>query len=449
MLPETGRIRADSGPLQLHIVPPQGISDFTVYLPLSAQRITKQDHDDVVAIQSRLSRLTEERGRRGFVQKSYSDSVILVYEDLGKKRHKEECRSLICPCLKESYYSITLRRTNSRKIKEVKTKKSDQFRRSPAAAFIKNRRSLPSPWDPHSSAKAKKTSRRASRASQNPPAFLCDQNAYSIILAETIFDARTSQGAETGLVIVAGATGASKSKIVQSLISRYLSDLVCRRTKLESRKPHLVTFEDPIETPFYRDPIAAQKCGFDYTAREKRKDAQTLSSALEDCLRQTPAAVYVGETRNLDEWRKLLDFAGTGHLVFTTSHAGSLTEMISTVRDALESETAAERSVLANHLLAIVHLQPVEVSPAKTKGAGRQAILLGLWLRSSEGTYALTSDGMAAILPDSGDQESSPTSQYGYGRAYFARKLISNNSVAVEYAADLVNQALRLDLGGL
>src|SRR5260370_31126911 len=126
MLRETGRIGVNGGPLQLHVAPPQGISDFTVYLPLSAQRITKQDHDDVVAIQSRLSRLTEERGRRGFVQKSYSDSVILVYEDLGKKRHKEECRSLICPCLKETYYSITLGRTNSRKIRQEKTKKRNK-----------------------------------------------------------------------------------------------------------------------------------------------------------------------------------------------------------------------------------------------------------------------------------------------------------------------------------
>ena len=130
----------------------------------------------------------------------------------------------------------------------------------------------------------------------------------------------------TGIVVVTGGTGCGKSNVVLGLIDYYLRDQVNRRvwTQLK-RRPHVVTYEDPIERDLLLTPEGNMKNAWvDYTPRQRDVDVLNMGSAIESALRQTPAVFYVGEVRDATEWQSLLEFAGTGHLVFTTSHAGSL-----------------------------------------------------------------------------------------------------------------------------
>lgn len=103
----------------------------------------------------------------------------------------------------------------------------------------------------------------------------------------------------------------------------------------------------------------------DYTPREKGKDAMSIKEAVMNALRQTPKVLFVGETREIGDWSRLLDFAGTGHLVVTTAHAGSLVEAMANLLRAVEARRPTKRSEVADRTLALIHLR------ACFKSAGR------------------------------------------------------------------------------
>ena len=162
---------------------------------------------------------------------------------------------------------------------------------------------------------------------KNREKYLFSVAEYCAPIYEQVFTETESTEKAQGLLVITGPTKSLKSEITRGLIHLYLT----QRAK-KGRRPHLVTFEDPIER-FYSD---AAKDGFtgpsrvalalrdepyyvNYTARQKEKDASFLRDALTDALRQTPAVFFVGETRDKREWEVLLDFASTGHLVVLES----------------------------------------------------------------------------------------------------------------------------------
>ena len=108
-----------------------------------------------------------------------------------------------------------------------------------------------------------------------------------------------------GLVVVSGTTGAGKSTTLATLL-----DHVNR-----TRSGHIITIEDPIE--YLHAPV---RCVVNQ--RQVGLDAPTFNDALVASLRQDPDVVLVGEVRDLDTIRTAITAAETGHLVFTTLHAG-------------------------------------------------------------------------------------------------------------------------------
>jgi twitching motility protein PilT len=108
-----------------------------------------------------------------------------------------------------------------------------------------------------------------------------------------------------GLVVIAGATGAGKSTTLAALIDRI------NRT----RKSHIVTIEDPIE--YIHAPIQSL-----VNQRQVGSDTSSFNDALVASLREDPDVILVGEVRDVDTIRTAIRAAETGHLVFTTAHAG-------------------------------------------------------------------------------------------------------------------------------
>ena len=234
----------------------------------------------------------------------------------------------------------------------------------------------------------------------------------------------------SGLVVISGSTNSAKSLVTRGLIHLYLEHMP-KGSGLR-RRPHLVTFEDPIEKYF-----AAEACisaggtpgcdggaksleeEIDYTPRQQNVDLRYLQTGLRDALRQTPAVFFVGETRKKQDWRALLDFAGTGHLVVTTAHAGSLIEAMHKIFLATEAKTPADRNEVASRLLAVVQLKRAEVAEHEQVGA----LVPSLWRRVPRGLNALTAEGLASILPHShSDDEDNPCSCLG--RKYFVERLL-------------------------
>jgi len=239
-----------------------------------------------------------------------------------------------------------------------------------------------------------------------------EQNAKPIGL---VWD-RICEGHEeeprSGLIVIAGATGSGKTTYARELARR------CIASRLRDGRPHIVTYEDPIESWFAYSPTDANREGFEYTPRQKGLDVDELQDCVADALRQKPALLYVGD----GDWSALLSFAGTGHLAITTTHAGSLTKTFERILAALHADTPADRSDVSSRIIAVLHVREV-----------KKKRIPALWVQTDRSRTALTQEGLASLLPTG-------PADGRYGRAYFAREL--------GYNSDVVRASLQCDLRG-
>lgn len=279
----------------------------------------------------------------------------------------------------------------------------------------------------------RKTEKRTKNESKvgAEPCYLNSPKTIKDLLCQTIFEMEGSE--QHGLVVIAGRTGSCKSQIAKGLIESRLGG---RPDK------HLVTYEDPIEREF--------KTAGPNTSREKGKDVADLHEATSNALRQKPAVLFVGETRDPKEWNMLLHYAGTGHLVVTTAHAGSLIEAMGNILQATQANDPTLRSVVAERLLAVVHLK------SEKAGADVGILIPALWRRTSEGINALMSEGLSSLVPNTPPRladigrkrEPFPSS---IGRYWFARELLTDKEAMGKLAdvKEVENSALEWDLQGV
>lgn len=258
----------------------------------------------------------------------------------------------------------------------------------------------------------------------------------------------------TGLIAITGATDSSKSLVTRGLIFLLMEASAKRALAKGLRRPHLVTFEDPIEQYYLKGPTKnaeprpvgqlerlLEALYMDYTPREKGPDAKRLKKVIEDALRQTPAVLFVGETRDKEDWKDLLEFAGSGHLVITTSHAGSVIEAMSRLFRDTNTTTASQRSEIARRVLGIINIRSLRPHPkprvSENSEQNRQeaavpsnvrALLPALWKNTQQSMNNLIADGLASVLPARGFEH-----EIGYyGRAVFANELIDQKIMTKE-----------------
>lgn len=150
-----------------------------------------------------------------------------------------------------------------------------------------------------------------------------------------------------GLVVISGPTGSGKSTTLAALLDRINRE----------RTGHVITIEDPVE--YLHAPV---RCVVNQ--RQVGGDAVGFNEALVDALRQDPDVILVGEIRDLDTIRTAVTAAETGHLVFTTLHAGDCAgavERLVSVFPADEQEgirrqlSLVLRAVVAQHLMKSEH----------------------------------------------------------------------------------------------
>lgn len=146
-----------------------------------------------------------------------------------------------------------------------------------------------------------------------------------------------------GLVVVAGPTGAGKSTTLATLIDRVN----------QSRRAHIVTIEDPIE-------YVHRSAKSLVNQRQVGLDTSSFNDALVASLRQDPDVILVGEIRDLATIRTAITAAETGHLVFTTVHAGDCVGTIERLVSVFPADeqtgirrqlSLVLRCVVAQHLL--------------------------------------------------------------------------------------------------
>lgn len=121
-----------------------------------------------------------------------------------------------------------------------------------------------------------------------------------------------------GIVYISGVTGSGKSTTMASII-RYV---------LEEDTPikgNIISHEEPIE--FTYDNI---KTSHSIIVQSQIPECfESFEAANREAMRRKPAAIIVGEVRDLPSISSAVNASITGHPVYATIHAGSVTKIIS------------------------------------------------------------------------------------------------------------------------
>ncbi len=114
-----------------------------------------------------------------------------------------------------------------------------------------------------------------------------------------------------GMVVVVGGTGSGKSTTLAAMVGY----------RNEKTRGHIVTIEDPVE-------FVHQHKGCVITHRDIGVDTDSWHVALKNVLRQAPDVIYIGEIRDRETMEYAVQFAETGHPVFSTLHANNANQAL-------------------------------------------------------------------------------------------------------------------------
>lgn len=149
---------------------------------------------------------------------------------------------------------------------------------------------------------------------------------------------RRCSDAAMGIVILSGTTSSGKSTTLAALIGNI---------NRESER-RIITIEDPIEFEFVDDKSTI-------TQREVGLDTLSFAAGVRQVLRQDPDVILIGEIRDPETMRIALVAAETGHLVFTTMHAGTAAQAVPRLlHEFPKSEQEQMRMAIAANLHSVI-----------------------------------------------------------------------------------------------
>ena len=152
--------------------------------------------------------------------------------------------------------------------------------------------------------------------------------------------------ADSGLIMLCGATGSGKSTTLAAMVDLINKNQCCR----------IITVEDPVEYIFKDDKSFI-------TQREVGLDTPSFHSALKHVVREDPDVIVIGEMRDHISFSVALAAAETGHLVLSTLHVNSAAYVIHRILDFFpQDERDQIRVTLSNYLVAALcqRLVPAE-----------------------------------------------------------------------------------------
>lgn len=156
-----------------------------------------------------------------------------------------------------------------------------------------------------------------------------------------------------GIVVIAGATGSGKSTTMAALTRYHLEE--------SDRPVKIVDVQAPIEYTF-RD-VMAQLKGLSSTIGQSEvgRHIGSFATGVHSALRRKPHIINVGEARDFETIAASLEASLTGHLVYTTTHASSVSVAIRrllTIFPGVERESRGYDLVSALRFVMVQHLVP-------------------------------------------------------------------------------------------
>ncbi len=144
--------------------------------------------------------------------------------------------------------------------------------------------------------------------------------------------------ARHGIVLLAGTTGSGKSTTLAAMIGTINRTRPCR----------IITIEDPVEYMFQDEKAMI-------TQREVGIDTQSFTNSLKHMMRQDPDVILIGEMRDAVSIRTAFLAAETGHMVFSTLHAGTADLAVPRIINVFPAnEQDNVRAALAANLHAVI-----------------------------------------------------------------------------------------------
>lgn len=121
-----------------------------------------------------------------------------------------------------------------------------------------------------------------------------------------------------GIVVVAGATGQGKSTTLAAVVRGHLEAGDRPRKIVDLQAPIEFTYEDVLDQMADSASLIGQS--------EVPRHVGSFADGIRSALRRAPDIIMVGESRDRATMEASLEAALTGHLVYTTTHAGSVAE---------------------------------------------------------------------------------------------------------------------------
>ncbi len=144
---------------------------------------------------------------------------------------------------------------------------------------------------------------------------------------------------KSGLFLVVGTTGSGKSTTLASMIDGVN----------HTRSENILTIEQPIEYIHKADRSRIEQI-------EVGIHVESFEAATVSAMRQNPNIILIGEMRDLETIQNAITLAETGHVVYGTMHAKSVTDSIERIVDVFPHNQQDQiRSQLAGVLKGIIH----------------------------------------------------------------------------------------------
>lgn len=126
----------------------------------------------------------------------------------------------------------------------------------------------------------------------------------------------------SGIIVVAGATGHGKSTTMAAMTRCHLENVSHSRKIVDLQAPIEYTFRDiNTDAAGIASFISQSEVGIG-------RNIPTFEAGIRAAMRRAPAVINVGESRDTESMEACIEACLTGHLVNTTTHAGSIAEAL-------------------------------------------------------------------------------------------------------------------------
>jgi len=215
-----------------------------------------------------------------------------------------------------------------------------------------------------------------------------------------------------GLVVIAGPTGSGKTTTLATLLDHIN----------QTRHCHLITIEDPVEYVHQSNFALVNQ-------RQLGLDTPSFNDALVAAMRQDPDVILVGEIRDLTTIRTAITAAETGHLVFTTVHAGDCVgaiERMVSVFPAGEQDGIRRQLALVLRAVVAQHLVVADGPGRKSRGKDEEEpkgrrVLAAEILMANQAVANLIATGKSNLIysaMESGTQQGMQTMEHSLATLY-------------------------------